>query len=220
MVLPANVVRAAINATLINGETMVHTMHFQGSALNSTQAGLTLVAQDISDAFEQFLNAPGGGGTTLVKSSISAGTTYTSVDCYLLGPTGTSILQAAFPFAPGTVGTGTGGPLPHEVAACISFRTAIPGKRTRGRLFLGGLDRTLVAGDGEMATDRPPLISQSLATTFGVLQSGVRPLDPVVLSTVALTVQPITQIGMGRVFDVQRRRRRSIPELKVFFPVP
>lgn len=104
------------------------------------------------------------------------------------------------------VGTGAGNPLPNEVAATFTLRTARAGKSYRGRVYLGGF----IVGENTAAGQ----IAAGLnATAVAFLNSVATDMaaQGITLSVVSrklLTLTPVTAIeARDTLWDSQRRRK-------------
>lgn len=112
----------------------------------------------------------------------------------------------------GTFVPAVGGPLPKEVAVCLSYRgNLVSGSnpaRRKGRLFLGPflasqIDGTVVAGEV-----RPLASLTATLRAAGQVLAGVVAGEPswAVYSPTGLTVTPVTFVSTDNAFDTQRRR--------------
>lgn len=61
-----------------------------------------------------------------------------------------SLVESNFP---GIDGTGSGNPLPQEVALVVTLRTALSGRAHRGRTYLTGFDEIVLDSDGHATGD-------------------------------------------------------------------
>lgn len=119
-------------------------------------------------------------------------------------------------------GTGTGDPLPQEVALVVSLRTALTGRRNRGRTYLTGFDTLQVDAQGH-ATGALTAAAEAfmLAVYAALFSSGLtmciaqRAHAEYVSPFTGLTVpaEPaghqtvLTMVVPDNVFDSQRRRK-------------
>lgn len=118
-----------------------------------------------------------------------------------------------FPTAP------TGGPLPTEVALCMSFQalitSGIPQARRRGRVYFGPLKASDLAAGG-----RPSATLVSALDTFGTdllaASNAAATWTWGVYSETASTFAPIANGWVDDEFDTQRRRGRVLTTRTVF----
>jgi hypothetical protein len=108
--------------------------------------------------------------------------------------------------------------LPQDVAVVCSLRTATPGRKGRGRLYLPGPTVSEVSATGELTTGAQSAIANGLSGGWGT----VNPLgeQPVVFSRTAGTTLPVTQFGVGTVFDHQSRRVNKVTTVRLFEAMP
>lgn len=112
---------------------------------------------------------------------------------------------------------------PYQTAMVVSLRTAFPGGRRRGRVYLPALASvidvsTLRVGQGVCTT-----IAQGFyqyLEQLAVAMSTPLGLDvyPAVISGTSKSVELITYVEVGDVLDVQRRRRDKAVESRYRFP--
>jgi hypothetical protein len=120
--------------------------------------------------------------------------------------------------AAAVAGTGAGNPLPNEVAACVTLRTALAGKSYRGRNYFGGF----IVGENDaagaiVAALNTALVSFMTGTQTDMSTEGItlavlsRPrYDPVSGAlTYAGALNDVTSItARDTKWDTQRRRRQ------------
>jgi hypothetical protein len=110
----------------------------------------------------------------------------------------------------GLAGTSGSKCLPYEVACCVSFHTATPGARGRGRCYLPPLCvDTLNTNGGTFATNQVHAAANVFSDYFTAIVAGTDDIVPVVISQRGLFMTPIEQITVGIIPDSQRRRRWS-----------
>lgn len=100
---------------------------------------------------------------------------------------------------------GSGNPgLPGNVALCVSLRTALSGRTTRGRKYFAGLDETKVTGNLLDPTTAADILDGVNALISSMVDGG-HPLA--IFSRTALTLTTIsTATLVDLVVDSQRRR--------------
>lgn len=107
-------------------------------------------------------------------------------------------------------GTSAGEMLPHEVSLCVSTRGAAANRKDRGRFYLPPPVVT------DMATG---LVGGAVCTRFAnaaaILINSLQGagFTPVILHP-DFTDTPITEVSVGNVWDVQRRRRNKLIEVR------
>jgi len=122
--------------------------------------------------------------------------------------------------AGGVVGTGAGDPLPNQLAACVTLRTAKAGKSYRGRTYFSGANEAQNTSDGLIAAGLATAIEAFMAAvktdmdaegiTLAVLSAPryanlVPPLD---IKTWPGAVNDVTSIQLqDNLWDSQRRRK-------------
>lgn len=115
------------------------------------------------------------------------------------------------------VGTGAGNMFPHEVAVCVSLKTATAGRSGRGRLYLPPPRVGTGSAVGRLNGSTP---SEWAAILAGFLTNDPdNDLTSIVASKTTNALHPVTEVGIGDVFDSQRRRRNELVEIRSTFPV-
>lgn len=103
-------------------------------------------------------------------------------------------------------GTGAGNPLPNEIAAVVTFRTALAGKSYRGRAYAGGF----IVGENSAAGAIVAGLNTALVTFFTNVQGDMNAggLTLAVLSKKHLIATPVTAIvTRDTQWDTQRSRK-------------
>lgn len=116
-------------------------------------------------------------------------------------------------------GAATGDSLPLEVAAVVSWQTGLVGKRGRGRVYLPALTTAALTSSGRYSTAvtsglvaAMKALLQATALT-GVGAGGLWVL-PIVCAAAGTQYGVINSLSVGNVPDSQRRRRRSLDEVR------
>jgi hypothetical protein len=105
---------------------------------------------------------------------------------------------------PAQQGGDANGSMPGNVALCISLRTALAGRRFRGRKFFSGIPVPEVA-DNTISSTFADAVVASISGSMGDLTAAGFPLS--VLSYVGPTIVPVTSVLYTDLFvDSQRRR--------------
>ena len=165
---------------------------------------------------------------TAANSSLASDAELRQLKLYPIGSTGRAI--PAPPYSQGTpliltyTGTkpvgGLSGSVPVSTSAVLSFRTQQVGRKGRGRIYppvigqnaMGtGAANHLIAAAAQtnMGGTAATLLEDLSVAGVGVGAASVR---PVVVGAPWVQYATITQVLVGRVPDVQRRRRRSVSE--------
>lgn len=137
---------------------------------------------------------------------------YDSIRVYgYLHPTGPADFVTDSPIT-GGVGTGVGAGMPLQVAGCVTLRTALAGRRHRGRLYLP-INNAGVLASHQTDSSHVDGITDDLATWFNHMNagqvSGGGEGGVCVISQVAGVATPVTLLTMDTKLDVQRRRAAS-----------
>jgi hypothetical protein len=128
-----------------------------------------------------------------------------------------SVLTFKTPIA-GKLPTSTHLTLPPEVACCASMRTAVLGRKGRGRVYVPALTVGALAPDGSVK----PATATALATAVKTLNNNLANLpgfDPLMYNSGIVITSPGADTGVwpresrvGNHFDVQRRRQLDEPQ--------
>lgn len=127
-------------------------------------------------------------------------------------PGGVARTAFAGPVAP-LAGSNTNPSLPPQNSLVVSLRTALPGARARGRMYLPPMAVAYVDDNGLMDPSFTGDVADNFAAFFTAVNSSVAIDETVVVASDAgQTLTPVTYVQVGRVFDTQRRRRAEILE--------
>lgn len=189
---------------------MVHTFHVAGALVGTSWTALAapLSVQDAASKAADAWNTNLAAQATAWATS----TTFRGCTATLLDSAGRAAEVAESVPATPSSGSGTG-VLPTEVAAACTLRTSRAGRSYRGRVFLGGFSSNVVnSSTGRFHTTY-------LGQAQGVVLQFLRAMrtagyTPVVLSTTRSEATPVTAVDLGDVFDVQRRRRNGLGEVR------
>lgn len=156
-----------------------------------------------------------GGSATGLTSDVPAGVGASSYVVYELDDsTGKATARAEASVV--LAGTASGNALPQEVAVVASLRTATPGPKGRGRMYLPPLSVSKCTVVGRVDAAAQANLSATVAAALGELNTGG--FDPI-LFTPNQSDRPITSVDVGDVFDAQRRRRDKLVETRISTPV-
>lgn len=103
-------------------------------------------------------------------------------------------------------GTGAGNPLPNEVAATFTLRTARAGKSYRGRVYLGGF----IVGENTAAGQIAAALNTTAVSFLNsvLTDMGGQGITMAVISRKLLVPTPVTAIvARDTLWDSQRRRK-------------
>lgn len=220
---------SVIHARLGTSEELAHVLQWQCSKVSDgtpyfpTQAGLDAWALLVSTRWDLDFMVPAQA------SFMSTELVYDKVTAYSYALDNTLLTVAESTFLANVAGSANN-PLPYEVAMCATWRTAVPGRRTRGRTFLGGWAAAAISGQPEgRYTSTCVLQTRNGLKAFMAAMLSTATLDPggetfittpIVYSRTADTRTHITQLSIGNVPDVQRRRRTDLIEVDQTTPIP
>lgn len=169
---------------------------------------------DCADDFRTFLTATQGAVATLFRW------TEIKVAPIELG-TGKYLAPASVYTLKSPLTGGATGMLPPECAIAVSLRTAVVGKRGRGRMYIPALGQgsTIVTADGRVT----PGMQNTLATALKQYVTDIREVpgsevfrsDVVICSANSRTAVIPQQVRVGDHVDAQRRRQHQVEEIYV-----
>lgn len=179
-----------------------------GTDLPNTPAALQTWASTCASALALLTNAQNP------RSMLSSSGSITDVACYYYAGPGPATLSATAPVGAGIAGSGTP-TMPPQCSQVITLRTALAGRRNRGRIYWPRLVGTMTAG-------LKITQSQSLADDFAALLrafendgSTTGAYQIAVYSAAGETLTPVSSISVGDVVDTQRRRRDALQEIRL-----
>jgi len=109
-------------------------------------------------------------------------------------------------------GTTANEDLPAQVSLCISLKTALATRAGRGRIYLPPYDVTEMDTGRLVAADQTTTQTKVKAMFDSLISAGH---TPVLYGRTAHSVNAITSLGVGDVFDTQRRRRDAWVENRI-----
>lgn len=145
---------------------------------------------------------------TSVKTKVDPSYSYTGISIYqYIAPVTVAQLQARVDrtAVPGTLANGG---CPIDTAMVHTLGTGIPGRSTRGRMYVPYHDACVV-GTGLWPTAQPATWAGFLKTLLNGITGGSA-FVPVVISRTHGTQNPITSIKVDNKPDVQRRRENRL----------
>ena len=199
-----------------------------GEAVATDEATLTaaaarLKAQNSGNLIGGALRDFMGGAVTLTGFKLSA---VTSVAFH-------EVALAVVTFGTPVLGTNTPHQAP-EIAAACSLNSGSADRKKRGRVFWPASGEAVTNGmrfdpvsTAQLATDMAQFISDCGKSIDGSLDAGSGGEPPVgsgalgvIVSKTSKDAVPITQVAVGDVPDVQRRRRNKEKEAYSLAPIP
>jgi len=109
------------------------------------------------------------------------------------------------------VGGGTGGSLPYQCSAVVSFRNVRTiGRRTYNRTFLPPFAKTAIAAAGQMTTGMATAITDAWAMGVAAAAAVVPAVSQVYYGSVGHDVLGLDRVECDTVIDTQRRRRNAL----------
>lgn len=119
-------------------------------------------------------------------------------------------------------GSGTG-MLPPEVSIALSTRTAIVGKRGRGRMYLPAPASSTSENDGTVLAAQAQILATQTQLLIAAIKNlpGVDQYDPewLICSAASTTGVIPLEVRVGNHFDAQRRRQHQVDETYTTVPV-
>lgn len=218
--MPVSYFRVNIQGTFTSGDTWSINPAFDyvdpPAATIPTQALLNTWAAAILE-----LNG-GDFWPDVLASVVSAQTSVTAVRVGWYGAGGDlSIVAEATPDAP--IAGVTTASLPADVALVATLLTGVPGRRTRGRLYIPALGVNIQTPELRVNTGSLAGFANGVAvllTDIAEAAGALGPLGAVVVSQVGSLATPVTSVRVGDVYDTQRRRQNSLIENTASWPYP
>jgi hypothetical protein len=176
-----------------------------GTALDGTEEfnvtfALQGEAADVTTATTDFMDE--------YRAVMSDTYTFTGIRVAVLNSTTVFDLPLGTPL----VGLDSSGPLPPQLAVCVSLKTAVNTRRGRGRFYLPGLCKGGInSTNGRIGTGTMSTIVDAVAnyqTALNALGVGLG-----VNSRADSVVRPVTSARIGNVLDTIRRRRDHLVEV-------
>lgn len=240
--MSVSVYRAAIHATYGPYEDLEHVLHLRaksGITQDTTETGLLALAARIGAAWSAFWD-----DTTVYDGLLSGSATkslFSSVLAYdkitmsyltypgdwfdeahtKVNPPVTVTPSTEWTFSSPLAGTNTTeAVLPFEVALCLTLLTDTAGRRTRGRLYLGGLTSTMLANPTHAAVEQgffnryPEAVGHRFGVKVidGIHVDEAATAEVNIVSRIGGSARGVGGVKVGAVPDSQRRRRWHMPE--------
>lgn len=125
--------------------------------------------------------------------------------------TGLTIRDIRTPFQPAIAstpvveaGTSASGQMPNEVAVVTTLRTALAGRRFRGRMYHFGFTNNAVDASNQIAAPVVTAIQLSMNAFINAMAANTTPLG--VASKVAVALSDVTSVFTNNTWDTQRGR--------------
>jgi hypothetical protein len=202
MPIPAGVARFVLVGHLTGGETFETGFWETGDF--ATQA-------EVDSAASTFASGAVIGPLDNLRALITADCGYDEVRVYGY-PTGGPAASFVGTASLGAAGTGTG-QLPLQTCIVATLLTGAAGRRRRGRMYLPACGAQLSAH--QLTTPSVTQVSSSVADLLS-LGAPTPGHEAVVLSQVAGTHAPVTQVRVDSKPDIQRRRAESLAATSQF----
>jgi hypothetical protein len=205
LVIPATF-QAVVHQQLPGGEEALNVLHY---SLPGGIGSFTTLATDISNAII--------AGYTGIKAFMDTSWRLTEIVVEDISKAGGESMS----FAPAAlVGTGTGVPLPNQIAAVVTLDTGVAGRSGRGRIYVGGFAGSAALESGSLGVSvLSPTCITALLTMVDDMFVAKDPAGAVqavlaVASRVDVVSRQILRARCGNIWDTQRRRRNALPETR------
>lgn len=204
-------------------DRIVNTMHFR----NDNVAGTTSqIADGLKGVMDRFWTAVAPGATSSVASFLNRlGLVSAEYRIYDLGQPEPRAPIVREPAAGLMAQPQAGGIIPREVCAVISWQTNViapksnvPGKRGRGRTYIGPLADSALGDTTTTQVVLDPAFTETLRRAAAAL-IGESGFSLVVLSTKYAETDEVTKGFVDNAPDIQRRRGVKATQ-RLLFPVP
>lgn len=141
-------------------------------------------------------------GYAAIMAPLSGDFTVSEIDLAYIGSAAGP--EVSFGVTPPQAGGATTGSEPGNVCLCVSLRTALPGRRFRGRKYFSGIPIGKVVANQVDATLAADIVT-AVNDLIGTLDRNGTPLS--IVSFVGLTIVPVvTALAVDLFSDSQRRR--------------
>lgn len=115
-------------------------------------------------------------------------------------------------------GIATGSAQPADVAIVVTLRTILANRSGRGRFYLPQPAASTLTSTGRMGSAAQNTVLDAAVAAWTASASGG--IDPVVYSRTYNYTNTISTLGVGDLFDTQRRRENALNESRVTAPMP
>lgn len=210
--------------------TLPTTGDFAADNVTATDSGNTFVSEwkwneiggQVMDPIDYLKQIDGPAATLMTTAEFSTQVRLKTIHLYpILAPTGNAFEGRSATCTYGTPPSGlaTGNPMPTEASVTVSFKTATPGPRGRGRVYPPITSSSKLDGHGFVSSSHITSVVSAWQTFLQALSvDPVNPGDwharPIVTGAPWTKYGVMTSVNVGNVFDAQRRRRRSLVETR------
>lgn len=192
----ANTARVAIEGLMPSGSAWANVIHVRHPAGAPTSAQKATVIADIGRLYVGPTFGATFGYWSGEASSLASviQSRYTDLD----GASASIVTPI------GVAGANTGDPLPSGAALCLTLRTAVRGRRARGRVYWGGFgEGASVAPNSIVSTSLTRILNHWEGFRVQLVADG---WELVVASYLTPTATTVTAITANAIWDSQRRR--------------
>lgn len=156
-----------------------------------------------------------GATKTVMQSLINTTDVYTMLSMYAYDDIGGTARLVSH--APMSVAGSSSSHLPNQVALVATLRSAVPSRRTRGRMYLPATGAATLTG-GFYGGSGPANVAAAVKALMSVSPTL---FPPVVVSTAAASASPITSVSVDNRLDIQRRRaNKQLPTVTASVALP
>lgn len=207
------VLKVTWSGALPGGEVWSTSAAFSGPGVPNLpipQAQMNKIAADIA-AIAQY---------AVIRENLSTSATYTRVTVTQTTMGGTMLAKGVRERTSATAGLGTA-TRPHQCAMVLSLRSATATRSGRGRMYwpslTGNFDAATLRVSASYATSFVTAMNVYLAAVRGLIDTELagQGVYLAVHSKKDLTAYQITELEVGDIYDVQRRRRDKAIENRV-----
>lgn len=155
-----------------------------------------------------------------IKTYYEGATVMTQLQTRTINPASGGVIATASQ-AVTRAGTGSGNPLPAEVAVVASLRTLLAGASFRGRMYLPAMRTGIVTSTGLIDATVVTAVATAVALGYSALAADTTygATSGVVYSRKTSAQTPIVSVDVGNVWDAQRRRRNATAESRTSIAV-
>ena len=230
-----SVFRVSVHAALGSVEELQHVLHLRqksGVTADTSTAGCNALAARVGAAWSTYWTATTGPAGSATSEYFHNQLSYDKIlVSYVEYPGGNAKPNVITPTTQWNFSTPLAGTaadqmkwaLPNEVALCLTLLTDQPGRRTRGRVYLGGLSMGIIAQDQSAAgaglfhATKVHDIAERFGTHIidGIHNDSAAEAEVNIVSRAGGSSRGVGGIRVGVVPDSQRRRRRNQNENKV-----
>lgn len=198
------------------GDTWTSSFHM-GASTGYTLAQLQTVADTIDASWQSnvwTISSPG------VLDYYAPATDYVRTTVRDIAASGLTARVVTAGPGSAILGTATSSSLPPECSIVVSLLSEVAGGRGRGRMYLPPTAVAPVGGLGEVSGGTVTDHLAAMQAFFNDLNASTDVPDDVSIYSIAADVlREVATIRIGNVYDAQRRRRNSLPEVYSGVPI-